>query len=101
MHVNQSAPSPFAPKLDLRDAVEIRRAHAAGVSARDLAAAYGLAKSSVHEVLRGRAHVCTVTVRLNDPIYLRLADVAASEGVAFEDVVLRFIVRALSTEGRT
>jgi hypothetical protein len=93
--------SSFAPKLNLHDAVNIRRAHAAGVSTNDLRHAYRLARSSLHAVLRRRAHVCSVTVQLADDIYLRLARVAEAEGTSFESVVLRLIARAVHAESRT
>lgn len=62
---------PFAPKLDHLKAEEIRARHRAGESPRALALEYGVARSSLYEVLRGKSHGGSLVVRLR-PVELAL-----------------------------
>ena len=50
------AHNPFAAKLTLADAQEIRRRHAAGESQRQLAREYGVSPQAVHRVVLGQVH---------------------------------------------
>jgi transcriptional regulator with XRE-family HTH domain len=76
---------PFRAKLALGDSLRIRSKHAAGTSARDLAAAYGVSVTSIYAVLRGRTHRCVLRVILADKTYTRLAAAAKAAGRSLED----------------
>jgi hypothetical protein len=79
--------SQYSPKLRLDDAMEIRRLHRLGVTPAELARRYGVARSSLRAVLVGHAHVCTLTVRVDDRVFGQLRAAAARRGVTVEACV--------------
>lgn len=87
---------PFGAKLSLDDAVLIRARHAAGESARQLAAEYGVAPASVHALLRGEAHACTLRVAVEDATYTALATTAVNTGRSPQAVAAQLIEQGIS-----
>lgn len=88
---------PFAGKLSLDDAVQIRARYAAGTSARELAAEYGVAPASVHAVLRGEAHACVIKICMTDRAYEELAVAATSAGRLVPELATDLVARWLSS----
>jgi len=73
-----TAPYPFRKKLDAQTAERIRARHAGGVEPRALAAEYGVALSSLYDVLRGRTYPPRLTIVVDDETLGRI-DAAARE----------------------
>jgi hypothetical protein len=92
---------PFAGKLSLADAVSIRARHAAGESARGLAAKYAVAPASIYALLRGDSHACVIAVQLSDSTYKRLLAVAKSTRQSVTDCLGVLITGALGRGSRS
>jgi hypothetical protein len=88
---------PFPSKLTLDDAEQIRARHAAGDAPRALAAEYGVAVSSVYDVLRGRAHPPRITLPISSVVLARLRTAALRAGVADETLAAALLEGALAS----
>ncbi|MCC6653485.1 MAG: hypothetical protein IT348_20205 [Candidatus Eisenbacteria bacterium] len=91
---------PFAAKLDHATAEEIRARHRAGEAPRTLALEYGVARSSLYEVLRGRTHQGLLVLRLRPVELARLEQFARELELSPGELAARCIERALTPEGR-
>lgn len=91
----QRSNHPFAPKLTVAQAEEIRRRYEAGESPTRLAAHYGIARSSLYSVVRGRTHRPYVTVTVSSADVSKLDDFAAASGATRGEVASRLLRRAL------
>lgn len=100
MNLPHRAESPFRPKLNLDTAVRMRRLYAEGASPSALATVYNVAKSSLRDVLKGHSHVCSVTIKFSDPVYVKLRSMADAHGCSVNDVVIRAVRRGLSVSGQ-
>jgi hypothetical protein len=89
---------PFPSKLDLVAAEDIRARHRAGEAPRALAAAYGVAVSSLYDVLRGRTHPPRLLVPLGTGLLAQLDTAAHVAGVTKEDYAAALIERALAAQ---
>lgn len=69
---------PFRRKLNLATAEQIRARHAQGEEPRALAEEFGIALSSLYDVLRGRTYPPRLTVLVDD-VTLRRIDAAARD----------------------
>jgi hypothetical protein len=88
---------PFPPKLTLAEAEDIRTRHAAGEAPRTLATEYGIALSSVYDVLRGRAHPPRLLVPVTSLALARLLAAAKQTGASPEKLAAALIEGALSS----
>jgi hypothetical protein len=86
---------PFRSKLDIKTAEEIRARHRTGEAPRALAREYGVAPSSLYEVLRGRSHRPAVVVRLRPLELERLEKLAERSDQPREEVARKLISRGL------
>lgn len=91
---------PFAPKLDHATAEEIRARHRAGEAPRALTLQYGVARSSLYEVLRGKSHRGSLVVRLRPVERARLQQSARELELSPGELAARCIERALTSERR-
>ena len=73
-----TAPYPYRKKLDPMTAERIRARHAQGEQPRALALEYGVALSSLYDVLRGRTYPPRLTVMVDDETLGRI-DAAARD----------------------
>jgi hypothetical protein len=87
MHLPNRTDSRFRSKLDLDTAVQIRKLHAAGLSPVALARRYGIARSSLQDVVHRRSHVCVVPLRFHDTAYVTLRQLAAERGCTVNELV--------------
>lgn len=94
-----SSQHPFAAKLDYQTAEEIRARHRAGEEPRALAREYGVARSSMYEVLRGRTHRGSVTVRLRPVDLVRLERCARRHALPVDELAADLISRGLDPRG--
>ena len=76
-------------------AEEIRLRYRDGESPTLLAALYGVARSSLYAVVRGRSHRPRVCVVVTSADVGKLDDIAAASGATREDVAARLLRRAL------
>ena len=88
---------PFPAKLTLTDAEEIRMRHAAGEAPRALASEYGVAVSSVYDVLRARSHAPRIVVPLTSVVLARLQTASLRAGVANETFAAALIEGGLAS----
>jgi hypothetical protein len=86
---------PFAPKLTVERAEEIRRRYRDGESPSLLAAHYGIARSSLYAVVRGRSHRPRVSVVVSSAEVGKLDSIAAACGTTRDEVASRLLRRAL------
>lgn len=91
---------PFAAKLDHATAEEIRARHRAGETPRTLALEYGIARSSLYEVLRGKSHGGSLVVRLRPVELARLERSARELELSPGELAARCIELALTPERR-
>ena len=88
---------PFAPKLSMAQAEEIRRLRRGGAQLAELAAKFGVAKSSISAIAHLHAHCPPSVVRVALPEFERalLAEVARDEGIAEEQFAAELLTQAL------
>lgn len=80
-----SSAHPFRSKLDFTKAESMRRLSLRGESAQTLARQFGVCLSSVYDVLAGRTHAPTVTVRLRAKEFTQLLRLARDRGESCEE----------------
>lgn len=92
-----SRPHPFAAKLTLDQADEIRRLRARGLPLADLAARFGIAPASVSAIVHFKAHEPPGTLRVALPEFeaALLAEIAEDEGVPVERLAADLLVEML------
>ena len=88
---------PFPSKLTLDDAEQIRVRHAAGEAPRALAAEYGVAVSSLYDIIRGRAHAPRIMLPISSVVRARLRAAARRAGVPDETLALALLEGALAS----
>ncbi len=95
--VKQILRHPFASKLSLEQADEVRRLRRDGAAVADLAARYGIAKSSVSAIVHLHAHVPdgVVRVALPDFEHALLVELAADEDIPVEQFASDLLCEAL------
>lgn len=88
---------PFAPKLSLDQAEEVRRLRARGRPVAELAERFGVAKSSVSAIVHLKAHEPPGTLRIALPEFERalLAELAEDEEVPVEQLAADLLVETL------
>jgi hypothetical protein len=94
-----NAHRPFAPKFDYATAEEVRARHRAGEEPSALAREFGVARSSMYEVLRGRTHRGSVVVRLRPVDLARLERCARRRALSVDEVAADLISRGLDPRG--
>lgn len=92
-----SRPHPFAAKLSLDQADEIRRLRARGLPLADLAVRFGIAPASVSAIVHLKVHEPPGTLRLALPEFERalLAEIAENEELPVEQVAANLLVEML------
>ncbi len=88
---------PFAPKLSRAQAEEIRRLRRGGAQLAELAAKFGVAKSSISAIAHLHAHCPPTVVRVALPELERalLAEVAEDDDRADEDLASELLAAAI------
>lgn len=95
MDLPDRSTSRFRSKLSLDTAVEIRRLHAAGTSPVALARTFGIARSSLRDIVHRRTHVCVVSLRFHDTAYVTLRQLAAERGCTVNELVTMTVRRGV------
>ena len=90
-------PHPFPGKLSPGQAEEVRRLRARGLPLAELAAKFGIAKSSVSAIVKFKAHEPPGTMRVALPEFERalLAELAEDEAVPVEQLAADLLVEVL------
>lgn len=90
-------PHPFPAKLTLEQAEEIRQLRARGLPLAELAARFGVAKSSVSAIVKHKAHEIPGTLRVALPEFeaALLAEIAEDEEVPVEQLAADLLVEML------
>jgi len=88
---------PFAAKLSLDQAEEVRHLRTRGMSLAELAGRFGIAKSSVSAIVKHKAHEIpgTLRVALPEPMFELLAEIAEDEDVPVEQLAASLLVEML------
>lgn len=89
--------APFAGKLSFDEADEIRKLRARGLPLADLAATFGIAKSSVSAIVHLKAHEPAGTLRVAVPEFEHrlLVELAEDEDVPVEQLAADLLVELL------
>lgn len=90
-------PHPFAGKLTIEDATEVRRLRASGLPLGELAERFGVAKSSISAVVHYHAHVPEGALRIALPEFERalIEELAQDESVPVEQLAADLLVSTL------
>ncbi len=93
----EKRPHPFAPKLTDEQAEDVRRLRRAGASLAELAARFGISKSSVSAITHLHAHCPSGVVRVALPEFERAlrAEHASDAGRTDEDLASELLLAAL------
>lgn len=88
---------PFAAKLTLDQAEEVRRLRRSGAPLAELAEKFGVAKASVSAIVHYHAHVPNGVVRVALPEFeiALLAEIAEDEDLPMEQLAARLLVEML------
>ncbi len=88
---------PFAPKLSMAQAEEIRRLRRGGAQLAELAARFGVAKSSISAITHLHAHCPPTVIRVALPEFERalLSEVAKDGGRTDEDLASELLAAAI------
>lgn len=92
-----SRPHPFAGKLSLDQAEDIRRLRARGLPLAELAARFGIAPASVSAIVHLKAHVPVGVLRVAVPEFEHalLVELAEDEEVPVEHLAANLLVEML------
>lgn len=93
--MTRSQHHPFHTKLDLAKAEQIRARVRAGEAPRALAREFGVAPSSIYEVVNGKSHRPCLVVRLTSRDLARLDRLAREADLRTEEFAARCLERQL------